>query len=209
MFEIYPEVPEILTSNHRWYGGETKALQQLKERLDFEKDAFISGFYLPNQVNPDLLSPPSSLSAALRYGCLSIRKYRTINLLMNLCTKIECLLILTAKHIFRFYWDLSSLFIRNFDGDLLPQYSATSQLIWRDYFYTMSFDNKNFGQMEENPACIQISWNDINIEKNFNALECWKNGKTGYPFIDAGMRQLLQVKLNNTVSIKLQNVNSP
>lgn len=63
--------------------------------------------------------------------------------------------------------------------------------------------------MEENPACIQIPWNDINIEKNFNALECWKNGKTGYPFIDAGMRQLLQVNLNNTVLIKLKNINSP
>jgi len=63
-----------LTSTRHLLGGETKALKQLIGRLDFEKEAFINGFYLPNQVNPDLLSPPSSLSAALRYGCLSIRK---------------------------------------------------------------------------------------------------------------------------------------
>lgn len=75
LFEIYPEVPEILNSKYRWYGGESRALQQLKERLDFEKESFVSGFYIPNQINPDLLGPPSSLSAALRYGCLSIRMY--------------------------------------------------------------------------------------------------------------------------------------
>lgn len=79
MFQVFPEIPEILTLKHRWYGGETKALEQLNDRLDYERDAFVSGFYLPNQVNPDLLSPPSSLSAALRYGCLSIRKYRPRN----------------------------------------------------------------------------------------------------------------------------------
>lgn len=85
------------------------------------------------------------------------------------------------------------LFMQNFEGDLLPQYSATSQLIWRDYFYTMSIDNANFGQMEDNPACIEIPWSDVKEEKTRTMLECWKNGKTGYPFIDAGMRQLMQV----------------
>jgi len=73
-FGIYPEFSENLISSHRWYGGETRALEQLKERLEYEKEAFVNGFYLPNQVNPDLLSSSSSLSAALRYGCLSIRK---------------------------------------------------------------------------------------------------------------------------------------
>lgn len=73
-FNIIPEVPEISGSTYRWHGGETRALEQLNNRLDYERDAFVNGFYLPNQVNPDLLSPPSSLSAALRYGCLSIKK---------------------------------------------------------------------------------------------------------------------------------------
>lgn len=82
--------------------------------------------------------------------------------------------------------------MKTFPGDLLPQYSATSQLIWRDYFYTMSSNNKNFGQMEENPACISIPWNDIEKEEHQKKLDCWKRGKTGYPFIDAGMRQLMQ-----------------
>ncbi|XP_050537923.1 cryptochrome-1 [Daktulosphaira vitifoliae] len=164
-FNMYPEVPEIHSSHNRLYGGETKALEQLMVRLEFEKEAFINGFYLPNQVNPDLLGPPSSMSAALRLGCLSIRK---------------------------FYWELSKLFMQTFEEDLLPQHSATSQLIWRDYFYVMSVDNDQFDQIENNPACIKIPWGDLELEKNRMHLNCWKYGKTGYPFIDAGMRQLLQ-----------------
>lgn len=93
----------------------------------------------------------------------------------------------------RFYWELTELFLKNFDGNLLPQYGATSQLIWRDYFYTMSIDNEKFDQIDGNPACISIPWNDTENEETQKMLECWKTGTTGYPFIDAGMRQLLQV----------------
>ncbi|VVC31760.1 Rossmann-like alpha/beta/alpha sandwich fold,Cryptochrome/DNA photolyase class 1,DNA photolyase, N- [Cinara cedri] len=164
-FGIVPEAPEINNSYNCWYGGETKALEKLTDRLNFEKEAFVNGFYLPNQINPNLLDPSYSLSAALRYGCLSIRKL---------------------------YWELSKLFIQNFEGDLLPQYSATSQLIWRDHFYSMSFNNEYFDQMEDNMACLKIPWNDIETGENKQMLEYWKTGKTGYPFIDAGMRQLLQ-----------------
>jgi len=85
------------------------------------------------------------------------------------------------------------LFAQSFDGDLLPQYSATSQLIWRDYFCAMSFGNRRFGQMAGNPACLQIAWNDADTASNRTLLECWKTGQTGYPFIDAGMRQLTRV----------------
>ncbi|KAK7067553.1 hypothetical protein SK128_012638 [Halocaridina rubra] len=57
-----------------YVGGETAALAHLEERLRVEEDAFRDGYILPNQVNPDLLGPPMSMSAALRFGCLSVRK---------------------------------------------------------------------------------------------------------------------------------------
>ncbi|XP_050432639.1 cryptochrome-1-like [Adelges cooleyi] len=164
-FNIRPETAGLSNPHNRWYGGETKALEQLQNRLEFEKEAFVKGFYLPNQVNPDLLAPPTSMSAALRLGCLSIRK---------------------------FYWELSKLFTKSFETNLLPQYSATSQLIWRDYFYVMSVNNDNFNKVDGNPACIAIKWNDLDQGDNRKLLDCWINGQTGYPFIDAGMRQLMQ-----------------
>lgn len=41
--------------------------------LEFQ--AYENGYVMPNQYHPDLLSPPLSLSAHLRFGCLSVRKF--------------------------------------------------------------------------------------------------------------------------------------
>ena len=37
--------------------------------------AYEKGYVMPNQYFPDLLSPPLSLSAHLRFGCLSVRNF--------------------------------------------------------------------------------------------------------------------------------------
>lgn len=58
-----------------WVGGEQKALLKMRERLRVEENAFLNGFYLPNQARPDILGPPTSQSAALCFGCLSVRKW--------------------------------------------------------------------------------------------------------------------------------------
>ncbi|KAG8257815.1 hypothetical protein J6590_040725 [Homalodisca vitripennis] len=63
-----------------WEGGENRALRQLQDRVIVEAEAFKRGLYLPNQAQPDLLAPPTSLSAALSAGCLSgndIHRYET------------------------------------------------------------------------------------------------------------------------------------
>lgn len=59
------------------------------------------------------------------------------------------------------------------------------ELIWRDFFTQILFNfpnviNKSFKAKYDN-----ILW-----ENNENFLEKWKNGKTGYPIVDAGMREL-------------------
>lgn len=33
-----------------------------------------------------------------------------------------------------------------------------AQLIWREYFYTMSAQNVNYGQIADNPICLPIPW---------------------------------------------------
>ena len=59
--------------------------------------------------------------------------------------------------------------------------------MWRDYFYTVSRFNPNFDRIKNNPVCLAIPWKDDEI-----LLNKWKYGRTGYPFIDAGLRQILQ-----------------
>ena len=47
--------------------------------------------------------------------------------------------------------------------------------------------NPKFDKEADNPICLQIPWNE-----NEEFFDKRKNGQTGYPFIDAGMRQLNQ-----------------
>ena len=51
----------------------------------------------------------------------------------------------------------------------------------------MCRENPNFSQIQDNSICLAIPWKEDETQ-----LEKWKNGQTGYPFIDAGMRQLRQ-----------------
>ena len=69
-----------------------------------------------------------------------------------------------------------------------PPVSLIGQLLWREFFYLHSISSPpgaSFDKMLGNPLCKQIPWDDNPIL--FNA---WKNGQTGFPFIDAIMIQL-------------------
>ena len=63
-----------MNQKRRLIGGEKRALEHMNLRLQAEANAFRCGRYQPNQARPDLLGPPLSLSAALSFGCLSVRK---------------------------------------------------------------------------------------------------------------------------------------
>ncbi|XP_058822290.1 cryptochrome-1 [Topomyia yanbarensis] len=161
-FGIYYEGnPDI--SHNRWVGGETKALENLSRRLNQEEEAFRDGYYLPNQAKPEFLGSSTSQSAALRFGCLSVRM---------------------------FYWCVNDLFekVQSKSECKNPQgHHITGQLIWREYFYTMSVHNPHYAVMEANPICLNIPW----YEPKDDSLDRWKEGRTGYPIVDAAMRQLL------------------
>lgn len=59
--------------------------------------------------------------------------------------------------------------------------------MWREFYYAASLATPNFDRMKGNSICIQIGW-----QKNQTHLDAWTYGRTGYPFIDAIMRQLRQ-----------------
>ncbi|XP_048589639.1 uncharacterized protein LOC5512527 isoform X2 [Nematostella vectensis] len=58
-------------------------------------------------------------------------------------------------------------------------------LLRREFYFYLSSANSNFCNMENNPISLQFPW-----EENKEGLERWKEGKTGFPWIDAIMRQL-------------------
>ena len=69
----------------------------------------------------------------------------------------------------------------------LPPVSLHGQLYWREWFYLCAHTTPNFGKMEGNPDCKQIPW-----ERDAAKVLAWKEGRTGFPFIDAIMTQLKQ-----------------
>ncbi|XP_073827020.1 (6-4)-photolyase [Musca autumnalis] len=68
-----------------------------------------------------------------------------------------------------------------------PPVSLMGQLYWREFYYTAATAEPNFDRMIGNSVCMQIPW-----QVNDSHLEAWTYGRTGYPFIDAIMRQLRQ-----------------
>ena len=71
------------------------------------------------------------------------------------------------------------------------QEGLVNQLIWREfYFYISYYHPRTLDQFRQksknyNPKFNKVKW--VNKEKWFNA---WKNGDTGYPVVDACMREL-------------------
>lgn len=61
------------------------------------------------------------------------------------------------------------------------------ELIWRDYSAYLLYHVPNIYKDNCNQKFDNFPWT-----KNKKFLDAWKSGKTGYPIIDAGMRQLAQ-----------------
>lgn len=66
-----------------------------------------------------------------------------------------------------------------------PPVSLMGQLMWREFYYTAAATIDNFDRMVGNSLCRQIPWGHDD-----RLLDAWAFGRTGYPFIDAIMRQL-------------------
>lgn len=62
-----------------------------------------------------------------------------------------------------------------------------SELAWRD-FYTMIM--ANYPHIQDG-HCFQKKYDNLKWGNDPAKIQAWKNGKTGYPIVDAGMRELL------------------
>jgi deoxyribodipyrimidine photo-lyase len=61
------------------------------------------------------------------------------------------------------------------------------QLAWRDFSYYILYHNPDTPDQPLKDAFKSFGWED-----DAGALRRWKAGETGYPIVDAGMRQLAQ-----------------
>lgn len=63
--------------------------------------------------------------------------------------------------------------------------SWLAELIWRDFFFQVLHHHPQAAQEAFRPAFAHIDWpNDAAL------FQAWRDGKTGYPIVDAAMRQI-------------------
>jgi len=137
-------------------GGESAGLKRLEENISMKRASWVRSFEKPN-TSPNALSPSTTvLSPYLKFGCISPR-------LM--------------------YWNIQDIYKGGKHSQ--PPVSLHGQLLWREFYYVVSYNTPNFDKMRGNPICKQIPW-DSDEEK----LKAWAEGRTGYPWIDAIMTQL-------------------
>ena len=84
----------------------------------------------------------------------------------------------------RFYWDVQAVYDRH-KGHTQPPQSLHGQLLFREWFYLHAHATPNWDRMEGNPLCRQIPW-----DRDADKIAAWREGRTGFPWIDAAMRQL-------------------
>lgn len=170
---------QAATSPHR--GGETVALEMLDKIIADE--TYTATFEKPKTA-PTAFEPQATtlLSPHLHFGSLSVRE---------------------------FYWRVKDV-TTNFNGKASqPPVSLTGQLLFRDmYFGAQAKLGYSFGQTMYNPHCRFIPWHlpsNVNHstklvtgEHHVDSPEAeewfqrWKWGRTGFPWIDALVRQLRQ-----------------
>jgi deoxyribodipyrimidine photo-lyase len=60
-----------------------------------------------------------------------------------------------------------------------------SELIWRDFYFSILWNFPHSAKDSFRPEYDKIEWRNNEVE-----FKAWCDGKTGYPIIDAGMREL-------------------
>jgi len=86
-----------------------------------------------------------------------------------------------------FFYQVLEVYKKYKGGHSKPPESLIGQFYFREWFYLAAYTTKNFDKMKGNTDCKQINWSS-----NSDYLKAWEEGRTGYPAIDATMRQLKQ-----------------
>lgn len=71
-------------------------------------------------------------------------------------------------------------------GGSRGEQTFATELIWRDFYADVLWHRPDSARRDWNPALQGLTYDDDDA-----AFGAWAQGRTGYPFVDAGMRQLL------------------
>ncbi len=64
------------------------------------------------------------------------------------------------------------------------------EVVWREYAQNVILQYPDYGSKNARDNFDSFAWRDINQPDVARDLKAWQRGQTGYPIVDAGMRQL-------------------
>jgi len=142
-------------------GGESTGLARLQEQMKREDGAWARGFEKPKTTSASFEGEPPTT-------------------LLSPYVAFGCVSVRT------FHQALKETYAKGPHAQ--PPTSLLGQLYFREMSYLLG--KKHGAQFAEQPSvvCKDIDWDtDADAQKRF---EAWEQGRTGYPLIDAAMRQL-------------------
>ena len=142
-------------------GGESEALERLRRKVS-ERPEFVNEFSKPSTMSTNEMGSPMEPS--------------TTGLSPYIST--GCLSVRTV-------WDECAAANLSSDHTKPPQ-SLIGQLMFREMFYLLSRSVENWDDDVGNSNCMPIEWGELDEE----LVSAWEAGMTGFPYIDAMMRQL-------------------
>jgi cryptochrome len=168
---VVPEIHSFL------YGGESIALKLLNEYCANEERV---GLFEKPRTSPACTDEQSTttLSPYVAFGCLSLRE---------------------------FFYRIMFIQLKFPGRQGPPPVTLDGQLMWREFFYCFGVGVKSFDTQDDNPMCMQINWKLQDLPSTTDSsqwseetksamdqLRAWREGRTGYPWIDAVQRQIEQ-----------------
>jgi deoxyribodipyrimidine photo-lyase len=64
------------------------------------------------------------------------------------------------------------------------------EIVWREYGQNVICQYPDYGSKNARPAMDALQWRDVAQPAVAADLKAWQTGRTGYPIVDAGMREL-------------------
>ena len=174
---------EVVKDNGSPYTVFTPYKRRWMEKFNRESMAFRLPSN-PDNFYPSTLPFPSLEEVGFRESPIRVREYNFSRLDQYASTRDlpgEDSTSYLGSHL-----RLGTVSIREVIRQLKPEDEVfLGELIWREFFMQILFHFPDVVTENFNPKYNGISWR--NDEDEF---ECWCQGKTGYPMVDAGMRQL-------------------
>lgn len=160
------KIPKPIANKHKNYVSS-------KKKFSFEYDDELSKFY---KSNPNIWVNGGRTNGLVHLNKIKkLKKYDTTrDNPIEATSNLSAYLKFNVLSIREVYWKITD--------DLGSKSKLLSQLYWRDFYMSIMSDYK---VLNKNMNGKKIKW-----KGKISDLEAWKNGNTGYPLVDAGMRQL-------------------